>query len=139
MIRRPPRSTLFPYTTLFRSVGISMALPVVPTAALSAVPPSDIGKASGVDSTMQRFGSVFAVAVASAVFGAFGKLGAADTFLSGFRPALGVVGALALLASVTALAVTSGPMSRSDEQRGRRAQEEIGADNAVTPKIKNNL
>ena len=22
MIRRPPRSTLFPYTTLFRSVGI---------------------------------------------------------------------------------------------------------------------
>src|SRR3712207_8147758 len=23
MIRRPPRSTLFPYTTLFRSIGIS--------------------------------------------------------------------------------------------------------------------
>src|SRR2546430_6463988 len=28
MIRRPPRSTLFPYTTLFRS-GTSMACPVV--------------------------------------------------------------------------------------------------------------
>src|SRR3989442_1888878 len=25
MIRRPPRSTLFPYTTLFRSVGVSLA------------------------------------------------------------------------------------------------------------------
>src|SRR5260221_11901216 len=25
MIRRPPRSTLFPYTTLFRSVGLSEA------------------------------------------------------------------------------------------------------------------
>src|SRR2546425_8688786 len=25
MIRRPPRSTLFPYTTLFRSLGISLA------------------------------------------------------------------------------------------------------------------
>src|SRR3712207_8794507 len=25
MIRRPPRSTLFPYTTLFRSVGVSGA------------------------------------------------------------------------------------------------------------------
>src|SRR2546430_2868091 len=24
MIRRPPRSTLFPYTTLFRSVGLSL-------------------------------------------------------------------------------------------------------------------
>src|SRR3712207_9078176 len=27
MIRRPPRSTLFPYTTLFRSVGTSPAEP----------------------------------------------------------------------------------------------------------------
>src|SRR5258707_9545775 len=26
MIRRPPRSTLFPYTTLFRSVGIESVL-----------------------------------------------------------------------------------------------------------------
>src|SRR5689334_23491182 len=26
MIRRPPRSTLFPYTTLFRSVAIAIAL-----------------------------------------------------------------------------------------------------------------
>src|SRR2546429_1625831 len=26
MIRRPPRSTLFPYTTLFRSVGLRAAL-----------------------------------------------------------------------------------------------------------------
>src|SRR3712207_7484414 len=28
MIRRPPRSTLFPYTTLFRSSGLLGALPV---------------------------------------------------------------------------------------------------------------
>src|SRR2546422_10726542 len=26
MIRRPPRSTLFPYTTLFRSLGLKLAL-----------------------------------------------------------------------------------------------------------------
>src|SRR2546430_3243429 len=26
MIRRPPRSTLFPYTTLFRSVGLNLFL-----------------------------------------------------------------------------------------------------------------
>src|SRR5256885_7062674 len=25
MIRRPPRSTLFPYTTLFRSIGLSLS------------------------------------------------------------------------------------------------------------------
>src|SRR5256885_10483368 len=29
MIRRPPRSTLFPYTTLFRSVGV-LAQPLLP-------------------------------------------------------------------------------------------------------------
>src|SRR5258705_3431348 len=28
MIRRPPRSTLFPYTTLFRSVGVEHAVVV---------------------------------------------------------------------------------------------------------------
>src|SRR5256885_8600770 len=39
MIRRPPRSTLFPYTTLFRSAGLAMgirlsfALIVLPMAA----------------------------------------------------------------------------------------------------------
>jgi len=43
------------------------------------------------------------------------------------------------LASVTALAVTSGPLLRSDERRGRRAQEEIGADNAVIQKVENDL
>src|SRR5438093_2011779 len=29
MIRRPPRSTLFPYTTLFRSVGSNRSLPAL--------------------------------------------------------------------------------------------------------------
>src|SRR3712207_8001341 len=29
MIRRPPRSTLFPYTTLFRSLRVAVALVVV--------------------------------------------------------------------------------------------------------------
>src|SRR3712207_7831097 len=37
MIRRPPRSTLFPYTTLFRSIGASalaFSIPVVLVGAL---------------------------------------------------------------------------------------------------------
>src|SRR3712207_8324495 len=36
MMRRPPRSTLFPYTTLFRSVGPAL-LGAVPAVALLAV------------------------------------------------------------------------------------------------------
>src|SRR3712207_7221771 len=34
MIRRPPRSTLFPYTTLFRSVRIAAALGTLATVTL---------------------------------------------------------------------------------------------------------
>src|SRR2546430_5856599 len=34
MIRRPPRSTLFPYTTLFRSVGFQMGPLHLPASAL---------------------------------------------------------------------------------------------------------
>src|SRR2546430_12780043 len=33
MIRRPPRSTLFPYTTLFRSIGIALWCLLPPLAA----------------------------------------------------------------------------------------------------------
>src|SRR5260370_12068387 len=29
MIRRPPRSTLFPYTTLFRSIGLALVLGIL--------------------------------------------------------------------------------------------------------------
>src|SRR5438876_7707915 len=37
MIRRPPRSTLFPYTTLFRSLReIAPALPALPSVAAGA-------------------------------------------------------------------------------------------------------
>src|SRR2546430_5115025 len=35
MIRRPPRSTLFPYTTLFRSVVVTLLADVLFTVALS--------------------------------------------------------------------------------------------------------
>src|SRR2546422_6774114 len=36
MIRRPPRSTLFPYTTLFRSVSSNSQAPALPIVACSA-------------------------------------------------------------------------------------------------------
>src|SRR2546426_3312680 len=37
MIRRPPRSTLFPYTTLFRSIAICSAVRVSESCRISAV------------------------------------------------------------------------------------------------------
>lgn len=89
-------------------IGISLALPIAPTAILSAVKPHEMGKASGVNSTLQRFGSAFVIALAAAVFAANGHIGSPSTFASGFRPALTVVAALSLLGAVTALGVRSG-------------------------------
>jgi EmrB/QacA subfamily drug resistance transporter len=86
-------------------VGISMALPTTPTAALSAVAPADLGKASGANASLQRFGGAFGVAVASAVFAANGRLGAPASFTAGFRPALTLAAGFSLLGVVSALAV----------------------------------
>src|SRR3712207_8228297 len=41
MIRRPPRSTLFPYTTLFRSDSTKSQAPPSPSAATSSGQPSE--------------------------------------------------------------------------------------------------
>ena len=90
---------------LVAGVGISMALPTVPTAVLSAVEPAEMGKASGISNMMQRFGAVFRVAVASSVFAAYGHRGSPAGVTDGFRPALAVCALLSLLGAATALAV----------------------------------
>ncbi len=86
-------------------VGVSMALPVVPTIVVSSVRPHEMGKASGVNSTVQRFGAAFAIAVGAAVFAANGHIGTAGSFQAGFRPALAVVASLSLIGAVVSLAV----------------------------------
>ena len=64
----------FVIALLVAGVGISMALPTVPTAVLSAVAPEEMGKASGINYMAQRFGAVFAVAIGSTVFASYGGL-----------------------------------------------------------------
>jgi MFS family permease len=90
---------------LVAGIGISMALPTVPTAVLSAVTPAEMGKASGINNMMQRFGAVFAIAITSAVFAANGHLGSPASVTSGFRPTMAVAAALSLLGAVSAVAI----------------------------------
>jgi EmrB/QacA subfamily drug resistance transporter len=85
-------------------VGISMVIPTTPTAALGAVPPADLGTASGVLNTLQRFGTVFGVAIVAAVFSASGHLGSAAGVVAGVRPALAASAGLSLLGALAALA-----------------------------------
>jgi MFS family permease len=92
---------------LVAGVGISMALPTVPAAVLNSVAPAEMGKASGISNMMQRFGAVFAIAVASSVFAAYGHLGSPASVTAGFRPAMAVAAALSLLGAITALAMTA--------------------------------
>jgi MFS family permease len=91
---------------LVAGVGVSMALPTVPTAVLNAVAPRELGKASGINYMMQRFGAVFAVAVASAVFAAYGNLRTPAGVTDGFKPALAACAGFALLAALGALTIT---------------------------------
>jgi EmrB/QacA subfamily drug resistance transporter len=92
---------------IIAGVGISMAVPTVPTTALNAVPPADMGKASGVQNTLQRFGSVFGVAIVAAVFSANGHLGSPAAVISGFRPALAATAGLSVIGALTALGAGS--------------------------------
>jgi EmrB/QacA subfamily drug resistance transporter len=92
---------------LIAGVGISMALPTVPTAVLSAVAPEEMGKASGINYMAQRFGAVFAIAIGSAVFTAYGHFGSPESVTAGFKPALWACVALAVLAAVSAFGISS--------------------------------
>jgi EmrB/QacA subfamily drug resistance transporter len=92
---------------LVAGIGISMALPTVPTIVLDAVAPEEMGKASGINYMAQRFGTVFALAIASAVFAAHGHLGSPAAVTAGFRPALWACVGFAVLAALSGLAIAS--------------------------------
>ncbi len=94
---------------LIAGVGISMALPTVPTAVLSAVPEQDMGKASGINYMAQRFGAVFAVAIGSTVFATYGGLQTPASVTAGFRPALWACAILAALGTLAATAMSARP------------------------------
>jgi EmrB/QacA subfamily drug resistance transporter len=105
---------------LVSGIGISMALPTVPTAVLSAVAPPEMGKASGINYMAQRLGGVFAIALSTAVFTANGHLGTPASVTSGFKPALAACAGFALLATLTATAIPSRTDEPMTPQQGPR-------------------
>ncbi|HEY5049630.1 MAG TPA: DHA2 family efflux MFS transporter permease subunit, partial [Acidothermaceae bacterium] len=102
---------------LVAGIGISMALPTVPTAVLSCVDAVEMGKASGICAMSQRFGAVFAIAIGSAVFSAHGNLSDPAAVTAGFRPALWSCVIFAALGAVTSAAITTrtSPVSRDTD------------------------
>ncbi|MEV6008030.1 DHA2 family efflux MFS transporter permease subunit [Streptomyces sp. NPDC051976] len=90
---------------LVAGVGVSMAMPAAQTAVLNAVPPEQIGKASGVFNTGRQLGGVFGVAVVALVFGRYGSYAGPSAFTDGFAPAIAASGALSLAGAAAALAI----------------------------------
>jgi EmrB/QacA subfamily drug resistance transporter len=99
---------------LVAGVGVSMALPTVPTAVLSSVAEIEMGKASGINYMAQRFGAVFAIAIASAVFSAHGNLSDPVAVNAGFRPAMWSCVLFAALAALTSVAISARRSRASD-------------------------
>jgi EmrB/QacA subfamily drug resistance transporter len=109
---------------LIAGVGISMALPTVPTAVLGAVAPHEMGKASGINYMAQRFGAVFAIAIASTVFTTYGRLTSPSSVTAGFRLALWACAALAVLGALVATAMSAPPKPAAAGIGGERAVSE---------------
>jgi EmrB/QacA subfamily drug resistance transporter len=101
---------------LVAGVGISMALPTVPTAVLSAVAPDEMGKASGINYMAQRFGAVFAVAIGSTVFASHGGLGSPAAVTAGFKPALWACSIFAGLGALAAVAMSARPKTAEEAE-----------------------
>jgi EmrB/QacA subfamily drug resistance transporter len=95
-------------------VGIGLVLPNVVSAALAAVPPADMGKASGVLNTARQVGAVVGVAVGIAVFQAAGGPGAQAT-ADGIRAALLVAAASAGAGAVAIAAARRAQQRRAED------------------------
>src|SRR3712207_2985501 len=106
MIRRPPRSTLFPYTTLFRSAGSGMA-----TLAISdtvGVPQSfaettivlPFNDLNAVEEAFRKQGDQIACVIVEPVVGNMGCIPPAPGFLEGLRSVTEQHGALLILDEV---------------------------------------
>jgi EmrB/QacA subfamily drug resistance transporter len=85
---------------------VSLAMPATQHAIISAVVPSEVGKASGVFNMLRQLGGVVSIAILVAAFGASGgRLDSAQAFSDGFSVAMRVCAGLSLAGALIALMV----------------------------------
>jgi MFS family permease len=104
--RHVPYAWLVP-ALMAAGIGVSAAMPAAQAAALGAVAPAALGRASGVFNALRFLGGVFGVALAVQVFGHAGAAVDADAFSAGFARAMNAVALLSLLAAAAALGLPS--------------------------------
>lgn len=90
---------------LVAGTGVSLTLPTAATAALNALPPVSLGKASAVYNSLRSFGYVTGIALVTAIFNANGGLATPAAVTSGYRPALAASAGLSAAGVIVGLAV----------------------------------
>jgi MFS family permease len=90
---------------IIAGVGVSMAIPTASAAALNAVAPASLGKASAIFSTLRQFGAVFGIAIGTAIFNSNGSLASPAAVTSGYRPAMAAAAGFSVLGAAAAVAV----------------------------------
>jgi EmrB/QacA subfamily drug resistance transporter len=88
-------------------IGISFNFPTVANAIVDSVPFEEVGMANGANKATTELGSVFAVAIMAAVFAASGSFASPNSFVDGFKPAMYVAGAIALVGLLGAVVLPS--------------------------------
>ena len=93
--------------------GVSMAMPAAQNCVIGAVPPADLGKASGTFNTLRQLGGTFGIAILAAVFTGAGSYASARSFGAGFVPTAEVAAGLSLAGAVAGAFVPSRRRARS--------------------------
>ena len=87
--------------------GVSMAMVAAQNCVMGAVPPADLGKASGTFNTLRQLGGTFGIAILAAVFTGTGSYASARAFGAGFVPAAEVAAGLSLAGAAAGAFVPS--------------------------------
>lgn len=102
-------------------LGIGMVFPTVSTEVLAAVPPEEVGVASGTNSALRELGGVLGVAVLASVFSRPGIYTTSTVFVDGFKAALWVGAGFSLAGVVAAIAGTRRSLTREVFDRDQTA------------------
>jgi MFS family permease len=78
-------------------IGMSFNFPTVSNAIVDSVPFGEVGMANGANKATTELGSVFGVAIMSAVFAGSGSFASPNSFVDGFKPAMYAAGVIALV------------------------------------------
>jgi multidrug resistance protein len=121
--RQAPYAWLVP-ALMAAGIGVSAAMPAAQAAALGAVAPAALGRASGVFNALRFLGGVFGVALAVWVFGHAGAALDADVLSAGFSRAMNALALVSLLAAAAAWGLPSrrpsgGPQSQLTKESSR--------------------